>query len=383
LPYCYLDLSSVPATCETDVCTGKGAGACTGPCTFTANGCQYKELCARQSDGNCIADLGCELVAPGNCQKKVMCDTYNADATKSCSDTVCPLICGSDPACVLVANETAAICAKKPCTTCTAPSATCDYTHSGVFTPGTSPIQVFTTAPAVEDTIEGYTVAIVGGVSVGDRLLFGDTNTAPFKVTWDDAHFTLRLAGNAVAAQAAAALQKVMFTTSSSNNVARTITYTKIVTGSSAVGPVFDSTRNAVIEYVAANQVTYTQAKARCESRSYGSTPGQLVSVPNAAAHSVLLNNLGGKGINAWLGGSGQKQQGTPVWQWEKNSLNSDVQFFKGDYLIGAAQGFANFAPTNPATVPDGLVYFTLMQDTGLWTSQEPIALGATGFYQY
>merc|ERR1719359_1652461 len=118
MPYCHLDFSSIPATCSEDVCQGKSQTDCNAnpACTFTTT-CGYKELCDRQTQATCSSELGCEFnAATQTCGKMILCDTYNNAAGSLCTDSTCPLMCASDPQCVLVQNETSASCSKKPCT---------------------------------------------------------------------------------------------------------------------------------------------------------------------------------------------------------------------------------------------------------------------------
>ena len=274
-PYCHLDYSSVPATCEVDVCTNAPVSSCSqnAACKVSAGRCQYKDTCERQTGPDSCANFqgeGCKWsVIDGipSCTTQPLCSTYvSSSGLCAANDNSCANLCKSDTKCSFVQNGTSSTCINKPCVDCNSATATCDFVSVGNFAPSSAPVPLFA-APNAPATSQGFIVAIVAGYMPGDQLTFANTNPA-FTGSWDGAHATLKISGSGDAAASTAALQSVSFSSSSNSQASRTVTWTLIETASSSLGPVLVPSQKAYFEYVAAPGISFQLASKGCNSRT-------------------------------------------------------------------------------------------------------------------
>jgi hypothetical protein len=376
---CHVSYAFVPAKCITNVCSSLGAG-CAGNdlCVTDVNGkCVYNEDCTRfTSVDTCRTDVRCKFdTAASTCGSKESCASYQTEAT--CVGT-CQSSCLNNPQCIHVANATAGTCATKECTA-TACGTGCNdrqSTATATFSSAATPQKVFPSVTGVTATSAGFVVSVVEGLADGDLLLFSQTGNAGMTSTWNaDRGMLTVTTGEADSAAVTAALQSVLFVTSSTSDANRVVSWSVVTTvGGASLGPVYLPTQKMFVEFVASENIDRNAAAGLCAKRTHQSITGALTTVSSLATQKAVVSAVGSKA--GWLGGKGQSVATINIWQWADATV-----FFRGDASVGVTETYVNFAPGSPSALATGTKQYTVMNANGQWIEAGATTTVAAGYF--
>ena len=377
---CLWDTNSVPSRCRINPCSKMNEAKCKSStdCIWANSTCKKRTGCDRFTKATaCASDARCRWNT-GTCEL-APCSRYGTDNKGTCSADVCIQSCRTDPLCEYV--EGASRCVERQCNFLPGdcPSSCQLVVPSGLsYLAGNPPIKLFTDRTiSLGNKLSAGIVAIVeGNYKLGDRLTYpssSDTHTSEFT----SAHGMLTVDGLSNEDATLEALKLIQYSSSSKENVARTISYVVQGQTSDQLGPVFISSLKLFYEFVHAEGVAYPNAKLGCESRTLHGMTGQLASINSQVELSHIVTKIGG--APGWLGAKGVASSDGSAWSWD--TASNKKTFFIGSSVIGTALGFTAFAPSEPQNVPSsGPLYLMLLAD-GLWYARDAHTSTAQGYY--
>ena len=227
------------------------------------------------------------------------------------------------------------------------------------FAPGGSPVLVapgLTLTGPAGDTVDAANVLIGAGFSATeDRLgIDGQAGTSGTVngIAWSYNVSTgvLSLSGTALLTDYEQALHQVTY---SNINVTPSLA-DRIITISVGGGLYYDGTTH-FYEFVTAPLITWTDAKAAAEARSYYGLQGYLVTVTSEGENSFVSRKLRGSG---WMGSSdaGHDKQ----WYWVTGPEAGTWFFTQNGYNPSGTNTCGTGAsPTDQPTQPDSSAYYT------------------------
>lgn len=225
-------------------------------------------------------------------------------------------------------------------------------------------------------TLNGAVVSIDNFKS-GDVLGLATGYTLPSGIStnYNSGTGVLTISGSASAATMQAVLRKVVFSTTSTDETSRTVSY-------SLGTAVPNAATGHYYEYVPSANITWAQAKAAAAQRSFNGLGGYLATITSSAENQFVLTKLTNDG---WLGGSDDFSEintalGSMIyanqtsaegnWHWVTGPTSDRVQFWAGGVNGSAPNGvFANWnypnQPDNHLSAEHYLqIYF---QQAGKW----------------
>eukprot|EP00657_Telonema_sp_P-1_P000490 TRINITY_DN1091_c0_g1_i1.p1 TRINITY_DN1091_c0_g1~~TRINITY_DN1091_c0_g1_i1.p1 ORF type:complete len:405 (-),score=168.64 TRINITY_DN1091_c0_g1_i1:107-1321(-) len=258
------------------------------------------------------------------------------------------------------------LCDSTPGASCDA--AKCDAKTTGSFRPGDSPLAIFQSETYSMSCRYGVAVSIAEGYVPGDQLIFISYNSPEFSATFDADHGLLMVRGSGNASVFQRAMHSVRFASSSTQDHARTISWTLLESSQQTTGPVHLVSSGLFVEFVPSPQISYTAAAAQCGARILGNATGRLASFQSAKDVTSIISAVGGA-TNGWIAGSGKVVAGSVVWSWDGQTAGSSV-LYRGDALTGSSVTFTNFLSGEPAMMDTGVVNNMAMTAAGKWITR-------------
>ena len=216
------------------------------------------------------------------------------------------------------------------------------------------------------NTIDGALVLISSGFVSGDILSY--TGTLPNGVTsnYNASTGILTFTGTILPTDLQALFRSVTINTTSNNEQDRTLTF---IIGSAL--PFVQN--NHFYQFITANGISWTNAKAAAEQLNFFGMQGYLATVTSAQENQFILSKIQGQG---WMGASDEQVEG--VWRW-MTGPEAGQQFWQGLGNGSVVNGLYNNWASGEPNDSGGEDYAHFLTN-GQW-NDFPLSLGSIQGY--